>query len=119
MHDLIFIIEILVPFVEVEEAFPPESGLSLEILNHLWGDIFIGLLLVVLRWVLVVAFLSGRVLILSLLELLLLHGHLLLLLLFHPESMPLFGRKLIDVLVLLVFMFDALRVVLLLLKFGL
>ena len=118
MHDLIFIIEILVPFVEVEEAFPPESGLSLEILNHLWGDIFIGLLLVVLRWVLVVAFLSGRVLVFALLVLLL-HGHLLLLLLLHPESMPLFRRKLIDVLVLLVFMFNALGIVLLLLKFGL
>ena len=118
MHDFIFVIEILVSLVEIEEAFPPESGLPLKVFYHFWGDFLVALLLVVLRRVFIVAFLSGRVLILALLVLLL-HGHLLLLLLLHPESMPLFRRKLIDVLVLLVFMLNALGVVLLLLKFGL
>ena len=119
MHDLIFIIEILVSFVKVEEAFSPESGLPLKILYHFWGDFLVALLLVVLRWVLVVAFLSGRVFVLSLLVLLL-HGHLLLLLLLlHPKPVPLFRRKLIDVLVLFVFMLNALGIVLLLLKFSL
>jgi len=144
MHHLVLLVEVLVSLVKVEEALPPKSSLALEILYHFRSYFLVALLLIVLRGILIVPFLPGRVLIISLnsrrvlivaflsrwvlilsLLVLLLQGHLLLLLQGHllllllllkPYSMSFLWGKLTEV-ILLVLLLYSLRIVSLLLKF--
>jgi len=96
LHGLVLIVKGFVPFVEVEETLSPKSGLSLQILDQLRGDLFIPLLLIVLWRIL--AFLAFRVLSLRVFILSLL-SHLLL---FVPNPVLFLGGKLTDILILLI-----------------